>query len=97
MAICIAHMIVAGILTFKNATMAFIRGQHFPLILMCLQRLEQLRGPDFVAEQIRLEKIDLLTWFSGMCFVVKFSYGDAVLIDFSCREKLDGGRYRSRC
>ncbi|GAU98347.1 hypothetical protein RvY_09505 [Ramazzottius varieornatus] len=64
MAICIAHMIVAGILTFKNATMAFTRGQHFPLILMCLQRLEQLRGPDFVAEQIRLEKIDLLTWFS---------------------------------
>ena len=68
MAICIADMIVAGILTFKNATTPFTRGQHFPLIMMCLQRLEQLRGPDFVAEQIRLEKIDLLTWFSGMHF-----------------------------
>ena len=69
MAAYLADLIISGILSFKNALAPFERGQHFPLVFLCLQRLEQLKGSDFLSEHVTGEKMDLLKWFSGESIV----------------------------
>ncbi|OQV18116.1 Eukaryotic translation initiation factor 4 gamma 2, partial [Hypsibius exemplaris] len=64
MAAYLADLIVSGILSFKSSLASFERGQHFPLAFLCLQRLEQLKGSDFLSEHVNREKMDLLKWFS---------------------------------
>lgn len=65
MAVYLAEFISSGILAFKHGVILFDRGQHFPLGLMSLQHLEQIKGADYLSEQLSLEKLDLIKLFPG--------------------------------